>query len=147
LYQNGLVFITNGSGSMVAVRADGKGDVTGTHIAWSDGKGVAKKSSQLLVDGLFYMNSDDGIVSCREPTSGEIVWQERVAKEFAASPIYADGKIYFFGTGGEVVTIRPGREFELLDDSKLGDGFMASAAVVGNELILRSRSDLYLIGE
>ena len=145
LFQEGLVFITNGSGSMVAVRPDGKGDVTGTHIAWSDRKGVAKKSSQLLVNGLFYMNSDDGIVSCREPASGEIVWQKRVAKEFAASPIYADGRIYFFGTRGEVVTIRPGREFDLLDESKLGDGFMASPAVVGNDLILRSRSELYLL--
>ena len=146
VFQDGLVFITNGSGSMIAVRPDGKGDVTGTHIVWSDQKGVAKKSSQLLVDSLFYMNSDDGIVSCREPSSGEIVWQKRLAKEFAASPIYADGKIYFFGTGGEVVTVRPGREFKLLEESKLGDGFMASPAVVGNDLILRSKSDLYLIG-
>ena len=113
---------------------------------WSDQKGVAKKSSQLLVDSLFYMNSDDGIVSCREPSSGEIVWQKRLAKEFAASPIFADGKIYFFGTGGEVVTIRPGREFKLLEESRLGDGFMASPAVVGSDLILRSKSDLYLIG-
>jgi outer membrane protein assembly factor BamB len=145
LYEKGLVFITNGSGSMVAVRPDGKGDVTGTHIEWSDRKGVAKKSSQLMVDGLFYMNSDDGIVSCREPETGDIVWQKRVAKEFAASPIFADGKIFLFGTGGEVITLRPGRKFDLLHETKLGSGFMASPAVVGNDLILRSKSDLYLI--
>ena len=145
LYEKGLVFITNGSGSMVAVRPEGKGDVTGTHIKWSDRKGVAKKSSQLMVDGLFYMNSDDGIVSCREPDTGEIVWQKRVTKEFAASPIFADGKIYLFGTSGEVFTILPAREYKLLHKSKLGDGFMASPAVVGNDLILRSKSDLYLI--
>ena len=145
LFEKGLVFITNGSGSMVAVRPDGKGDVTGTHIEWSDRKGVAKKSSQLMVDGLFYMNSDDGIVSCREPETGDIVWQKRVAKEFAASPIFADGKIFLFGTGGEVITLRPGRKFDLLHETKLGSGFMASPAVVGNDLILRSKSDLYLI--
>ena len=145
LFQDGLLFITNGSGSMVAVRADGKGDVTKTHIEWSDRKGVAKKSSQLMVDGLFYMNSDDGIVSCREPGTGEMVWQKRVAREFAASPIFADGKIYLFGTSGEVVTLLPGREFKLLHKSELGDGYMASPAVVGNDLILRSKSDLYLI--
>ena len=145
LFGKGLVFITNGSGSMVAVRPDGKGDVTGTHIEWSDRKGVAKKSSQLMVDGLFYMNSDDGIVSCREPETGDIVWQKRVAKEFAASPIFADGKIFLFGTGGEVITLRPGRKFDLLHETKLGSGFMASPAVVGNDLILRSKSDLYLI--
>ena len=145
VFQDGLLFITNGSGSMVAVRPDGQGDVTGTHIQWSDRKGVAKKSSQLLVDGLFYMTSDDGILSCREPATGEMVWQKRVAKEFAASPIFADGKIYLFSTAGEVLTIRPGREYVLLAKSELGDGYMASPAVVGNDLILRSKSHLYLI--
>ncbi|HBV65933.1 MAG TPA: quinonprotein alcohol dehydrogenase [Rhodopirellula sp.] len=145
VFQDGLLFITNGSGAMVAVRPDGQGDVTGTHVQWSDRKGVAKKSSQLLVDGLFYMTSDDGILSCREPATGEMVWQKRVAKEFAASPIFADGKIYLFSTAGEVLTIRPGREYVLLSKSELGDGYMASPAVVGNDLILRSKSHLYLI--
>lgn len=147
IFHEGLVFITNGSGSMVAVRPDGKGDVTGTHIEWSDRKGVAKKSSQLLVDGLFYMNSDDGIVSCREPATGEIIWQKRVCKEFAASPIFADGKMYFFSTAGDVVTMLPGREYKLLHKTKIGDGFMASPAVIGNDLILRSKSHLYLISK
>ncbi len=147
LYGEGLVFITNGMGAMVAVRPDGSGDVTGTHIAWSDRKAVAKKSSQLLVDGLFYMNSDDGVVSCREPATGEIVWQKRAGGEYAASPIYASGRIYFFSTEGNIVTVQPGREFELLAETKLGDGFMASPAVVGNQMILRSRSHLYCVAK
>ncbi len=147
LYHDGLLFITNGMGAMVAVRANGQGDVTGTHIEWSDRRGVAKKSSQLLVDGLLYMNSDDGILSCREPATGEVLWQKRVCKEFAASPIFADGKLYFFSTAGEVVTIMPGRDYKLLHKTELGDGFMASPAVIGNDLILRSKSHLYLIGK
>ena len=145
LFGEGLVFITNGMGSMVAVRPDGKGDVTGTHIVWSDRKGVAKKSSQLLVDGLFYMNSDDGVVSCREPKTGDILWQKRAGGEYAASPIYAGGRIYFFSTDGNILTIKPGREFKLLAETRLGDGFMASPAVVGNEMILRSKSHLYSV--
>ncbi|MGI9472028.1 MAG: PQQ-binding-like beta-propeller repeat protein [Rubripirellula sp.] len=145
LHHDGLVFITNGSGSMVAVHPNGSGDVTGTHIEWSDRKGVAKKSSQLVVDGLFYMNSDDGVVSCREPSTGDIVWQKRAGGEYAASPIYADGRIYLFSIEGDILTIQPGESFQLLAETKLGDGFMASPAVVGNDLILRSKSDLYLI--
>ncbi|MCG8652030.1 MAG: PQQ-like beta-propeller repeat protein [Pirellulales bacterium] len=145
LYGKGLVFITNGMGSMVAVRPDGKGDVTGTHIAWSDRKGVAKKSSQLLVDGLFYMISDDGVVSCRRPETGEILWQRRAGGAFAASPIFADGRIYLFSTEGTILTIMPGEEYHPLAEGELGDGFMASPAVVGNELILRDKSRLYLI--
>ncbi len=147
VYSDGLVFITNGSGSMVAVRPDGKGDVTGTHIEWSDRKGVAKKSSQLVVDGLFYMNSDDGVVSCREPKTGSVIWQQRAGGEFAASPIYAGGRIYLFGIEGDILTIEPGREFKLLAETKLGDGFMASPAVVDNEMILRSKSHLYCIAQ
>jgi outer membrane protein assembly factor BamB len=147
IYGDGLVFITNGMGSMVAVSPEGRGDVTGTHIAWSDRKGVAKKSSQLLVDGLFYMNSDDGVVSCRDPKTGDVFWQKRAGGEFAASPIYADSRIYCFGTEGTILTIKPGEEYELLAETQLGDGFMASPAVVGNELILRSRSHLYSIGK
>lgn len=143
LYGEGLVYITNGMGSMVAVSPEGKGDVTGTHIAWSDRKGVAKKSSQLLVDGLFYMISDDGVVSCREPKTGKIVWQKRLGGQFAASPIYASGRIYLCSIEGEIYTIEPGREFKLLAETSLGDGFMASPAIVGDEMILRSKSHLY----
>ena len=145
IYSHGLVFITNGSGSMVAVRPDGTGDITGTHIEWSDRKGVAKKSSQLVVDDLFYMNSDDGVVSCREPKTGDILWQKRAGGEFAASPVYAGGRIYLFGIEGEILTIEPGGEFKSLAETKLGDGFMASPAVVDNEMILRSKSHLYCV--
>lgn len=145
LYSNGLVFITNGMGSMVAVRPNGKGDVTGSHIAWSATKGVAKKSSQLVVDDLLYMTSDDGIISAREPKSGDILWQKRAGGSFAASPIYAGGYIYAFNVEGEIFTIKPGEKYELVAETTLGDGFMASPAVVGNDLILRSKSHLYLI--
>lgn len=145
LFGNGLVFITNGMGAMVAVRPDGSGDVTGTHIAWSGSKGVAKKSSQLLVDGLFYMNSDDGVVSCRKPETGDLIWQRRAGGQFAASPVYADGRIYLFSTEGTVLTIKPGEEYTQLAETKLGDGFMASPAVVREGMILRSKTHLYLV--
>lgn len=145
LFGQGLVYITNGMGSMVAVRPTGSGDVTDTHIQWSDQKGVAKKSSQLLVDGLFYMISDDGIVTCREPETGKIVWQKRAKGEYAASPIYASGRIYLFSMDGNITTLQPGRAFKVLAQTKLGDGFMASPAVIGDQIILRSKSSLYSI--
>lgn len=147
IFGDGLVFITNGMGSMVAVRPDGTGDVTGTHIEWSGTKGVAKKSSQLLVDGLFYMNSDDGVITARDPKTGDVIWQERAGGSFAASPIYAGGRIYCFSVEGEILTFKPGETYEELAKTTLGDGFMASPAVVDNELILRSKSHLYLISE
>lgn len=145
LYGRGLVFITNGMGSMVAVNPTGSGDVTATHIAWSDQKAVAKKSSQLLIDGMFYMTSDDGIVTCREPETGEIVWQKRAKGDYAASPIYADGRIYLFSMDGDITTLESGRSYNRLAETKLGDGFMASPAIVNDQLILRSKSMLYSV--
>lgn len=147
VYGEGLLFITNGMGSMVAVSPTGRGDVTGTHIAWSDRKGVAKKSSQLLVDGLFYMISDDGVVSCREPATGDILWQKRLGDEYAASPICAGGRIYLFSREGTITTLEPGRKYKELAESTLGDGYMASPAVVGNAVYLRSKSHLYCLAK
>ena len=145
IYQDGLVFIINGMGAMVAVRPDGKGDVSATHIGWSAERAIAKKSSPLVIEGLLYMNSDDGIVTCRSAKTGDLVWQERIGGKYAASPIYADGRIYCFGMAGEVVVFRPGKEFDLVSKTKIGDGFMASPAVVNNSLILRSRTSLFCI--
>ncbi|KAA5543025.1 PQQ-binding-like beta-propeller repeat protein [Roseiconus nitratireducens] len=145
LYGEGLLFLTNGMGSMVAVSPDGTGDLTASHVAWSAQKSVAKKSSPLLVDGVLYMNSDDGIVSARDAKTGEMLWQRRAGGSFAASPVFAGGRIYLFNTDGETFTIQPGDTYQLLAEGKLGDGFMASPAIVDDQLILRSKSHLYLI--
>lgn len=140
------VFITNGSGSIVAVRIDGSGDVTASHVDWSNGKSVAKKASPLLVDDLLYMTTDDGLLSCRDSESGEIIWIKRIAREFAASPLLAGGKIYCFSTEGKIITVQPGREAEVLAETTLGDGFMATPAIIDNQIILRSKSKLYICG-
>ena len=145
IFRDGLVFISNGMGAMVAVSPEGAGDVTESHVAWSAERAVAKKSSALVIDGKLYMNSDDGIVTCRDSKSGEVFWQTRVDGKYAASPIYAGGKIYCFGMDGEITVFTPGDEFRPVSTTQLGDGYMASPAVVGNTLILRSRSTLYCI--
>ncbi len=98
-----------------------------------------------MVDGLFYMVSDNGVISCREPRTGEFVWQKRVEGDFAASPIHANGHLYFFGMEGDVFVLKPGREFVLVQQTKIGSGFMASPAVVGNQLILRGKEKLYCL--
>ena len=145
IYHDGMLFITNGSGSMVALKADGKGDVTDSHIVWDARKGVAKKSSQLIVDDLFYMVSDDGIATCRDPKTGDLHWEKRIEGSYAASPIFVDGKIYFFSVEGDITTIQPGEEFNELAKTKFGDGYMASPAIVEKSIVLRSKSVLYRI--
>ncbi len=148
IFDGELLFITNGMGRMVAVRPGGTGDITDSGIAWESGKMVPKKSSMLLIDGLLYMISDNGVASCVEPKTGENVWSHRINGDmYAASPIYADGRIYFFSDTGHVPVIQPGREYKLLAENQLDSGFMASPAIAGKSLILRSKTHLYCFEE
>ena len=77
--------------------------------------------------------------------TGEIVWTERVGGKFAASPIYADGRLYFFDQEGTTLVLKPGRALEILATNKLASGFMASPAVAGKALFLRTKTHLYRI--
>jgi outer membrane protein assembly factor BamB len=141
----GLVFIHTGFGSaaeLLAVRPDGQGDVTDTHIVWRLGKYVSNKPSAILLDGLLYMTADNGIATCLEAKTGKQVWQQRLRGRQSASPIAADGRIYFFSQEGKTTVIRAGRDYEKLAENKLDDGFMASPAVAGKALILRTKTRL-----
>ncbi len=144
---HGLIFFPSGwsQGQLLAVRPGGKGDVTRTHLAWKVTKAAAKKPSLLLVDDLIYMNNDGGIVTAIEAASGKEVWAERIGGNYSSSPIYANGHAYFFSEEGKATVIKPGREFQKVAENKLSEGFMASPAVTGNALILRTKAALYRI--
>jgi outer membrane protein assembly factor BamB len=147
VYRQGLAFLITGSGKtqLLAVRVDGQGDVTATHVAWMVDTLVAKTASPVLVDDLFYMVADDGMVTCLESATGKEVWRQRINGKYAASPIYADGRLYFFNQSGETTVLKPGRTFQILATNTLSEGFMASPAVAGKALILRTKTSLYRI--
>jgi len=148
LYRNGLAYFVTGfgKGELWAIKADAaRGDVTDTHIAWKLKTRVSKTPSPLLVDDLLYMVADESFVSCVEAASGTVVWTERIGGKYAASPLYADGRMYFFDQEGNTTVLKPGRTFEVLATNKLANGFMASPAVEGKALFLRTRKDLYRV--
>ncbi len=91
------------------------------------------------------MVHDRGVAPRVEATTGEIVWQKRIGGAYSASPIYADGRIYFFSEDPKATVIEPARRLEVLAVNELDDGFMASPAVVGKALILRTKTHLYRI--
>jgi outer membrane protein assembly factor BamB len=144
---HGMIFFPTGfpTGQLFAVRTGGTGLITGTHVAWKVNRGVPNKPSILLVDGLIYMIGDTGVASCIAAATGEVVWQKRIGGEYSASPVYADGRIWFFSEDGKTTVIQPGGEFKLLAENLLDDGFLASPAVAGRTLYLRSRTHLYRI--
>jgi outer membrane protein assembly factor BamB len=147
VYRQGLAFLITGAGKteLLAVRADGSGDVTDTHVAWRVDTMVARTASPVLVDDLLYMVSDDGLVTCLECVSGSKVWQQRLPGKYAASPIHADGRLYFCNQEGKTTILKPGRTCAVLATNTLPIGLMASPAVAGRALFLRTKTHLYRI--
>jgi len=145
VYGNGLVFICTGfqEPSLMAVRVDGRGDVTKKHVAWSLKRGAPLTPSPLLVGGELYMITDNGIATCVDAATGKEHWKARIGGNHSASPVYADGRIYFLSEEGESVVIAPGKEFKVLAKSELNGETLASIAVSGGSIFIRSRTHLY----
>jgi outer membrane protein assembly factor BamB len=144
---HGLVFYPTGwsTGQLLAVKPDGRGDVTATHVVWRVTQAVPKKPSLLLAGDLLFMINDVGVATCLEAKTGTQVWKARLTGEYSASPILAGNRIYFFNEDGKTTVIEAGREFKVLGESLLDNGFMASPAVADGALFLRTRTDLYRI--
>jgi outer membrane protein assembly factor BamB len=144
---HGLVFYATGwnTGQVLAVKPGGRGDVTSSHVAWRVTRGAPKKPSLLLVGDLLFMVADNGLVTCLDAHTGAEVWTARLTDSYSASPIAAEGRIYFFSEDGKATVIDAGRAFKTLAENSLDEGFMASPAVDGAALYLRTRSHLYRI--
>jgi len=150
VFGDGLAYIVSGRGNaeFSAVRVDGQGDVTDTHVAWkATGAILPQEPSPIIVDGLIYLLTNNGTATCLEAASGMQVWSERIGGNYVASPIYADGRLYFCSSQGKTTILRAGRNYELLAENELADGFMASPATLGKALILRTKTHLYRIEE
>ena len=149
VFGHGLVFITTGfqQPDLLAIRPDGKGDVTKTHIAWSLTRGAPLTPSPIIVGDELYMVNDGGIASCIDARTGNVIWQSRLGGTYSASPVYADGRLYFPAEQGVTTVIAPGKEARRLAMNKLDGGLLASMAVSGGSFFLRTDSALYRIGE
>jgi outer membrane protein assembly factor BamB len=143
----GLVFICTGffEPKVLAVRPDGKGDVTKTHIAWTLDRGAPLTPSPLVVGDELYVVNDNGIASCLDASSGSGYWRARLGGNFSASPLSADGRIYFLNEEGETTVIAPGKQFQKLATNRLNGATLASIAVSGGALFIRTHEHLYRI--
>lgn len=145
---HGMVFLSTGydKASTLAIRTDGKGDVTDTHLAWTMGKGSPLTPSMLVIGEELYLVADNGMVSCVEAKTGTVRWQDRVSRATSASPLYADGKIYIQDELGSGYVIKPGPRLELLAKNELDDKSLASPAVSGQHLLIRTQHALWCFG-
>lgn len=153
VYAEGMVYISTGfvKADLWAIRTDGSGDVSKTHVAWKVKKGIPCRSTPVLVgegrDRRIYMSTDDGIARCLKAEDGEAVWQGRIGKGFSASPLYADGRLYFFDEKGVSTVIQPGDTMQVLAENTLDDGCMGTPAISGKAIFVRTKTSLYRIEE
>jgi outer membrane protein assembly factor BamB len=148
LFAHGLVYVASGRGKaeLLAIRPDGHGDVTETHVAWKAIRGIGASPSPVLVGEHIYSVTDKaGVVTCLNAKTGAEVWQRRVGGgAHSASPLFADGALYFFGEDGSAVALEPGPESRELGRGALGEGgVMATPAIAGQAIFLRTESHLY----
>ncbi len=153
----GLVFVPSGwsNGQLLAIREGRAGEVLDAaaeppagmqlRVVWKTRTHVPKKPSLLLLDGLLYGLDDIGVATCWDAKTGKVVWSQRIGGTYSASPLAAEGHIYFCSEDGKTTVVAAGREFKKLAENQLGDGFMASPAVSGRALFLRSHTQLYRI--
>ena len=148
----GMVFCSSGrAGPTLAIRPGGKGDVTRSHLAWASQRGSPFVPSPILYGEHLYMINDmQSIVTSFEATSGKLMWQNRLGvarrEGFSASPVAVDGKIFFTNDEGETFVLKAGPTFELLRTNKIGEGTLATPALVDGRRYIRTESNLFAIG-
>lgn len=153
--RDGIVYAIGGRNPNggLAIKAGGRGDVTGSHVVWKLNKGSNVSSPVLHQGHLYFAHENIGIVYCVNAKTGDVVYEERLAPspgQIYASPVLADGRLYYFGRGGRAAVVAAKPQFELRADNTLEGGrgvFNASPAITGHRLLVRSERFLYCLGE
>src|SRR5438045_5211271 len=145
--RTGLLYITGGfpDHHILAVKPDGRGDVTQTHIVWRTNKGVAYVPSPIIAGDYFLIVSDTGVAHCFEAATGKLLWQERMG-EHHASLVSAAGLVYFLNDDGVMNVVKAAGKFESVAKNELGEKTFASPAISHRKLFLRGAKHLSCIG-
>jgi len=149
VFAHGLVYVSSGyfTHEMMAIRPDGKGDVTATHVAWRYKKGLPNVPSPVVVGNLMFLVSDQGMATCLDAKSGELKWTERLAGTFTASPLVRGDTIYAFADDGKTVLFKAVDTFEQVGRNELASRIQATPAAAGGGLVVRTEEALYLLAE
>lgn len=147
VYAHGLIYLCTSynNSKLHVIRPGGQGDVTETNEVWSAPKIAPHTPSPLIVGDELYLVTDKGIATCHDAKSGEQLWLERIGGKYSASPIYADGKIYFLSEEGVTTIIKPGKSYNEVAKNELGERTLASFGIVDHALLIRSENALYRI--
>jgi len=147
LIGDGLVYSTSGrNGAIMAIRPGGSGDVTETHVNWKAARGGSYIPSGLVYRNRLYLVGDGGVITCYNAGDGTTIWRRRFRGPFTASLVAADGRLYASNERGTVWVIAAGDACQQLGRNELADRCLATPAIVGEEIFIRTESYLYCMG-
>lgn len=149
LQHNGVIYASRGyrSSPFMAITPGGRGDIASSHVIWRVPSGGPYISSLVHYEGLIYMMGDVGVLTVTDAKTGERVYQERLGGVYSASPVAADGKIYLLSEDGETIVLAAGRTPRVLARNRLPARQLASPAISGGRLFVRSDDQLFAIGK
>ena len=149
VYAHGMIYLSSGYDKPVLyaikVDAESKGDVTASHLAWTIDKAAPHNPSMAVIGDELYFVADNGILSCVDAKTGTVHYSERCTGPISASLLAADGKLYLQDEKGLGVVVKPGKTFSILAKNDLGEHSLASYAVIGSDLLIRTEGNLYRI--
>jgi outer membrane protein assembly factor BamB len=148
VFHDGIIYMSRGyrSSPYMAIRPGGRGDVSKSHVVWESATGAPYISSLVYHDGLIYMATDVGAVTVVDAANGQRVSQQRVEGVFSASPVAADGKVYFVSENGETIVMQAGKTPTVLARNDLGERAIASPAVSNGQIFIRTDDHVFAIG-
>jgi len=155
--ENGIVYFYTGSmedppptySEMLAVNPIGSGDITATNILWKRRDDIAHTQilTPLIKDGLIYTVSSRNMLMCIDAATGQEIWTRRMSADHNASPVYADGKVWFFSVKGDVIAVQAGRNYNVITENKMESGIWATPAFIRNSVVVRTEKYLYRFGK
>jgi len=147
-YENMARIFADAENSIVAVKPGGTGDITDTHILWTQKKYLPYIPSPLFYQGHLYMVKNGGLLACLDPKNGKLLKQERVfgSANYYASPVAGDGKIYLFSEKGDSSVVIAGADWDQISRAKFGEAIYATPAIVDGRIYVRTEKHLYCFG-
>jgi outer membrane protein assembly factor BamB len=131
---------------LLAVKPDGSGDVSTTHVVWRSTEGAYYVPSPVTVGEYLVSTMTSGIVHCIEAATGKILWKENLGKQYA-SGVLINGLVYMPCDKGIVTVIKPGPAFETVSKNDIGETMFASPAISNGRIYIRGTKNLFCIGE
>jgi outer membrane protein assembly factor BamB len=148
VYANGVIFLTYGFPKLgvMGIKPDGTGNVTETHVLYNIENGGGYVPSPIAQGDICFVVRDTGIAACYEAKSGERKWDKRLGRHHSASPVSAEGRLYFVDDEGRTWVLKASDKFEILAKNDLGAECYASPAIARGQIFIRTLNNLYCIG-